>query len=61
MIRKMAEWPADVHWNIPGVYFAEDEAILYDIRAAVKPVPPKGGWNVKKQKEAEAATTVTEY
>jgi hypothetical protein len=55
LIRKMAEWSADDNWNIPGAYFADDEALVYDIRAAVKPGPPKAGWTAKRQKEAEAA------
>ena len=37
MIRKMANWSAEENWNVPGVYFAADEGIIYDLNAAVKP------------------------
>ena len=55
MIRKMGGWGMDESWNIPGIYFAEDRALVYDIKTAVKPGEPKGGWIARKQKEAEAA------
>ena len=29
MIRKMANWSAEDNWNIPGVYFAEDDALVW--------------------------------
>jgi len=54
MIRKMANWSAEENWNVPGVYFAEDNALVYDVNAAYKPAP-KGGWTAKHQKEAAAA------
>lgn len=31
MIRKMANWSAEDNWNIPGIYFAEDDALIYDV------------------------------
>ena len=37
VIRKMANWSAEENWNVPGVYFAADEGIIYDLNAAVKP------------------------
>jgi hypothetical protein len=55
MIRKMANWAPEENWNVPGVYFAEDNALVYDIAAAYKPNPKGGGWAVKRQKDAEAA------
>lgn len=55
MIRKMADWKVEDNWNVPGVYFAEDNAIVYDVKAATRPVSKGGGWAVKKQREAEAA------
>ena len=58
MIRKMANWPAEENWNLPGVYFAEDNAIVYDIAAAYKPSPNGGGWTRKRQKDAEAAAAL---
>ena len=39
MIRKMANWSAEDNWNIPGIYFAEEEALVYDLNAAYKPTP----------------------
>lgn len=42
------------NWNIPGIYFAEDDALVYDVSAAYRP-SPKGGWTVKRQKEEAAA------
>lgn len=52
-IRKMGNWNTEDNWNIPGVYFAEANAIVYDVKAATKPVPNGGGWNLKKQREME--------
>ena len=60
VIRKMAEWPAEESWNIPGIYLADENAILYDVSTAVKPVPKGGGWAVKRQKEAAAAEDALE-
>lgn len=57
MIRKMANWSAEDNWNIPGIYFAEDDALVYDVGAACKPTP-KGGWTVKRQKEEAAAAAL---
>ena len=54
MIRKMAGWSAEDNWNIPGIYFADDDALVYDASAAYKPVP-RGGWTAKNQKEVAAA------
>ena len=60
MIRKMAGWNKEENWNIPGIYFAEESAIVYDIKTATHPVSKGGGWGVKKQREAEAAAAVGE-
>ena len=57
MIRKMANWSAEDNWNIPGIYFAEDDALVYDVGAAYRP-SPKGGWTVKRQKEEAAAAAL---
>ena len=56
-IRKMANWSAEDNWNIPGIYFAEDDALVYDVSAAYRP-SPKGGWTVKRQKEEAAAAAL---
>jgi hypothetical protein len=52
MIRKMANWDAEESWNVPGVYFAADEGIVYDLNAAVKP-RAKAGRRPKAQEENE--------
>lgn len=52
MIRKMAGWSSEENWNIPGVYLAEEDALVYDVTTAVKPAV-RGGWG-KRQKEAAA-------
>ena len=57
MIRKMANWSSEDNWNIPGIYFAEDDALVYDVSAAYRP-SPKGGWTVKRQKEEAAAAAL---
>lgn len=59
VIRKMAAW-GDDNWNVPGVLCADDMAILYDLKAAKKPVSKGGGWEVKKLKEAAAAKATAE-
>ena len=46
MIRKMANWADEDKWSIPGVYFADDGALVYDVSAAYKS-SSKGGWTVK--------------
>ena len=55
LIRKMANWPAEDSWNVPGIYFADEQAIVYDVNTAYKPVPKGGGWTAKKEKEAAMA------
>lgn len=37
LIRRMAGWEADQAWNIPGIYFAEDNGLVYDVRTAFPP------------------------
>ena len=48
IIRKMANWSAEDNWNVPGVYFAEDDALVYDVSAAYKPTP-RGRWAIERQ------------
>ena len=57
MIRKMANWSAEDNWNIPGIYFAEDDALVYDVGTAYKP-SQKGGWTAKRMKEEAAAAAL---
>ena len=60
MIRKMAGLSADENqtWNVPGIYFAEEQAIVYDMNTIYKPVA-RGGWTAKREKE-RAGQAVTE-
>lgn len=57
LIRKTANWSVEENWNIPGIYFANESALIYDVNAAYKP-SLKGGWTVKHQKEAAAAAAL---
>lgn len=59
MLRKMAGWSDEENWNIPGVYLAEEEALVYDLTAAVKPaVRERRG--AGQQIEVAAAATLSE-
>ena len=49
-IRKMTDWADGETWNIPGVYYAEEEAFVYGMEDAVKPVA-RGGWSRSRRKE----------
>lgn len=51
IIRKMAGWSYEDNWNVPGIYFAEEEALVYDVSTAFRP-NAKGGWAAKRAKEA---------
>lgn len=53
LIRKMKDLPMEETWNIPGVYFAGERAMIYDLNSMEKPRECKGGWAVKRKKEAE--------
>lgn len=37
LIRRMAGWDPEQSWNIPGIYFAEDNGLVYDVRTAYEP------------------------
>lgn len=54
MIRKLMSWQQAENWNIPGIYFADEQALVYDLASAYRPAP-KGGWSVKRQQEEAAA------
>jgi len=57
LFRKMAGWNAADNWNVPGVFFADDMALVYDVSAAFKP-SAKGGWTAKRENEALAAAAL---
>ena len=58
MIRKLMGWSLDENWNVPGIYFADEKALVYDLSSAFRPTP-KGGWSAKRQQE-NAATTAAQ-
>lgn len=58
LIRKMGEWSEEDNWNVPGIYFADEQALVYDLGAAFRP-SPRGGWTAKRQKEAAAAAALS--
>ncbi len=57
LLRKLGGWAEDESWNIPGIYFAEDNGLMFDLKTAYKPVP-RGGWAARRQKEAAAAAAM---
>lgn len=56
-IRKLMGWSNTDVWNLPGVYFAEDNAIIYGLETAYPP-NPKGGWAAKRRREAAFDTSI---
>lgn len=38
LIRRMGSWDPEQSWNIPGVYFAKDNGLVYDLQTAFEPV-----------------------
>ncbi len=55
MIRKLMGWAQDENWNVPGIYFADEQALVYDLSSAFRPAP-KGGWSAKRLQEEAAKT-----
>lgn len=58
MVRKLMGWKDDENWNVPGIYFADEHGIMYDLKTAYSP-KPKGGWAVKREREAAAEAAMT--
>lgn len=54
MLRKLMGWSPEDNWNVPGIYFADEQALVYDLSSAYKP-SQKGGWAAKRQKDAAAS------
>ena len=54
MIRKLMGWKAEDNWNVPGIYFADEQALVYNLESAYAP-KAKGGWTARHEKEAAAA------
>ena len=53
-VRKIMNWEEDLGMNVPGAIFADEGVIIFALEQAY-PVASKGGWNVKRQREAAAA------
>lgn len=34
MVRKLMDWNAEDNWNVPGIYFAEEQGIMYALESA---------------------------
>ena len=56
MIRKMAPWPADEVRCLPGIYFADEDVIIYDMNTAYVPVSKGGKKTPRKAKKSEETT-----
>lgn len=54
MVRKLMYWNAEDNWNVPGIYFAEEQGIMYALESAYAP-RAKGGWAARREREAAAA------
>lgn len=37
LVRKIAGWEPNETWNVPGVYYAKEKALIYDLTAAYRP------------------------
>lgn len=53
MVRRMMGWNAEDNWNVPGIYFADEQALVYNLDSAYAP-KPKGGWTARHEQEAAA-------
>ena len=54
MVRKLMGWNAADNWNVPGIYFADEQALVYNLESAYAP-KAKGGWTARHEQEAAAA------
>lgn len=54
MVRKLMDWNAEDNWNVPGIYFAEEQGIMYALESAYAP-RAKGGWAARRAREAASA------
>lgn len=53
-VRKIMGWDDDAGMNVPGAIFHDEGVIIFALEQAY-PVASKGGWNVKRQRDAAAA------
>ena len=54
MVRNLMGWKAEDNWNVPGIYFADEHAIVYALQAAYAP-RARGGWVARREREAAEA------
>ena len=54
VIRKIMDWNEEQGMNVPGAIFHDEGVIIFALEQAY-PVTSKGGWTVKKQRDAAAA------
>ena len=47
------------NWNVPGIYFADEQAIVYALDSAYEPKPR--GIRTSKREEAETDDALTEW
>lgn len=57
-VRKVMEWAPDQSMNVPGAIFADEGVIIFALEQSY--VPAKGGWTIKRQRDAEAAAAAAE-
>ena len=56
-VRKIMGWDDDLGMNVPGAIFHDEGVIIFALEQAY-PVASKGGWNVKRQRDAAAAAAM---
>nr|DAU09911.1 MAG TPA: hypothetical protein [Caudoviricetes sp.] len=54
MVRNLMGWKVEDNWNVPGIYFADEHAIVYALQAAYAP-KARGGWTARREREAAGA------
>ena len=37
LVRKLMDWHAEDNWNVPGIYFAEEQGVMYALKSAYAP------------------------
>lgn len=57
-IRKMTGWSREEQWNIPGVYFAEERAIVYDLNTARQVNEGRSGDVILVREEQNSETAI---
>lgn len=51
MIRKLMQWDEEQAFNVPGVYMADEKALVYDLKSAYEP-NKKGGWTSRRNNKS---------